>query len=118
MGRPKAPLTDRDFETLGELIGSYDSYVKRWYKDYEKAPSHIGMAPIDFGGTNGSHHSLTASKLVRHGMAEHRKRGREWGEASSRYRGSKLYRPTDEGRAAYAEWRAKERETVSSPNSG
>jgi hypothetical protein len=40
-------------------------------------------------------------------MAEHKKSGRQWGEASSRYRGSKQYRPTDEGRAAYAEWAAK-----------
>jgi hypothetical protein len=106
MGRPKAPLTDRDFETLGEIISAVDQRAK-----YSSHPETIGVKPLDFGGSNGSHHSLTASKLVRHGMAEHRKRGRNWGEASLYYRGSKHYRPTDEGRAAYAAWAEAKRAT-------
>lgn len=102
MGRPKAPLTERDFETLGEIISAVDQHAK-----YFSHPENIGVKPLDFGGSNGSHHSLTATKLVKHGMAEHKKSGRQWGEAPTRWRGAKYYRPTDEGRAAYAAWAAK-----------
>lgn len=101
MGRPKAPLTDRDFETLGEIISAVDQRSK-----YSSYPETIGVKPLDFGGSNGSHHSLTATKLVKHGMAEHRKGYGEWGKSSTHYRGSKQYRATDAGRAAYAAWKA------------
>lgn len=112
MGRPKAPLTDRDFETLGEMISAWLGASR-----YHSPPEYVGVAPIDFGGSNGSHHSLTATKLVKHGMAEHRKRGQHWGQASTRFRGSKQYRPTEAGRKAFADWKAaKASVSVSSPN--
>jgi hypothetical protein len=100
-GRPRAPLTDRDMETLGALIYCDDARKARgWNTDH-------GSAPIDFGGSNGSHHGATATKLVGRGLAEHKKRGLPWGEIKGRWqweRGSKVYRATEAGRAAYAAW--------------
>jgi hypothetical protein len=99
MGRQRAPLTDRDMETLGELIACQDSAARHGW-DVNR-----GWAPLDFGGSNGSHHGATATKLVARGLAEHKKRGYEWGQAPRRnYRGSKLYRPTTEGRELFAVW--------------
>lgn len=83
-------------ETLIELIHAYDQFLK-WGRD--------GVAPLHFGGSNGSHHGATATKLARLGMAEHRKRGWAWGEAPTAFRGSKVYRPTTAGREAALAWR-------------
>lgn len=86
-------LTDREWDVLEELV----------YMRYESSSKHIyeyGTAPLNFGGSNGSHHGRTATNLVRLGLVEHRKRGRLWGEAPTRYRGSKLYRATPAGREA------------------
>lgn len=107
MARPKAPLTDRDYETLGDIISAVDQRAKHYGGD----PKHVGVRPLDFGGSNGSHHSVTATKLVNHGMAEHRKGYGEWGKSSTRYRGSKQYRPTDAGRLAFETWREARRAT-------
>lgn len=95
------PPTDRDMETLGDLISGCDSHDKIFNM------TGAGLAPLDFGGGNGSHHGATATKLVRYGYVEHKKRGYEWGQAPRRgYRGSKLYRPTGAGRLAFAGWAA------------
>lgn len=56
-----------------------------------------GVAPMDFGGSNGSHHSNTATAMCKMNppLVERRKRGVEWGEKSRlRERGSYLYRLT------------------------
>lgn len=84
-------------ETLGSMIFAADYEIKRGRDG--------GVAPIDFGGSNGSHHGATATKLVRLGLAEHKKRGLDWGQAPTRWRGSKLYRPTEAGRKAFNLWR-------------
>lgn len=94
----KRALTVRDMETLGELIVACNGRQKFGMD---------GAAPLDFGGSNGSHHGATATKLVRHGLAEHKKRGYDWGQAPGPgcgYRGSKVYRPTSAGREAFAAW--------------
>lgn len=90
------PLTERDMETLNELAFAYDQALKRGFD---------GVAPLDFGGSNGSHHGATATKLVRRGLVEHRKRGWQWGQAPTAFRGSKVYRPTPAGREAVLAWR-------------
>lgn len=96
------PLTDRDMETLGELIACQDSALR--YHG-EKARQH-GFAPMEFGGGSNSHHGATATKLAKRGLADHRQLGAEWGDVTTQdARGSKSYRPTEAGRAAYQAWR-------------
>jgi hypothetical protein len=96
------PLTERDWEVLETLVYMrFESSAKEHY-------AH-GSAPLDFGGSNGSHHGPTATKLVKYGYVEHRKRGYDWGEAPGPgrgYRGSKLYRATEAGRDAVLARRA------------
>jgi hypothetical protein len=90
------PPTDRDMETLGEIIGATDSRYRN---------RGDGVSPMEFGGSNGSHHGATATKLTRYGYVEHRQRGKDWGDVTTRdARGSKVYRATEAGRAAFAEW--------------
>jgi hypothetical protein len=84
-------ISERDLATLRDLVFAYDSNKKFGFE---------GVAPLDFGGSNGSHHGATATKLVRLGLVEHKKRGWEWGQAPTAIRGSKLYRPTTAGRTA------------------
>lgn len=106
-GRPREPLTERDMETLGELIAAQNShrdYYRRIGRDQAEADKH-GFAPLQFGGSNGSHHGVTATKLAKRGLAEMCKRGFAWGNAPKSFRGSKIYRPTEKGREAFAEWR-------------
>lgn len=107
-----ARLSERDREVLGDLIHAYDTAAK--YGFFEKRLSADftwdgesywdGVAPMDCGGRDGSDHSYRLSKLVRLGLAEHRK-GTIWGQASTRHKGSKKYRPTEAGRALYAQTR-------------
>ena len=93
------PLTERDLEVLAELVYMrYESSNKRFYE--------AGTAPLDFGGSNGSHHGKTATKLAEHGLVEHRFRGLDWGQKGrpGGARGSKLYRATPAGREAISAW--------------
>lgn len=94
------PLTERDLEVLAELVYMrYESSSRKFYEG--------GTAPLDFGGFNGSHHGKTATKLVKHGFAEQRYRGLDWGQkgrTNSMERGSKLYRATPAGREAISAW--------------
>jgi hypothetical protein len=99
------PLTERDLETLDDLISGYDQSLK-----YADETERYGIAPLDFGGSNGSHHSSTATKLAKHGLVDQRKRGAPWGDnRSTGYRGSKVYRPTEAGRNALGAWRTLQR---------
>ena len=50
---------------------------------------------LDLGGSNGSHHSGTASALAKRGLIDHRKLGCEWGSSPTRWRGSKEYRANE-----------------------
>lgn len=63
-------------------------------------------APIDFGGTNGSHHSATATRLAKMGLVD-RYKGGKVNYFQSRYKGSCGYRINDAGRA----WLAQSKET-------
>lgn len=77
-------LTDNDWEVLRGLWNEPAS----------------GVAPLMFGGSNGSHHSNTARKLCDQPepLVERRFRGGEWG-GKKRYasRGSCVYRLTPLG---------------------
>ena len=80
------PLTERDYETLNELVPSYTDEEVRW------------GTPLDFGASNSSHHSATFHKLARRGLVEIKTR-------SSGSRGSKLYRASEAGVAEIWSWR-------------
>lgn len=106
------PLTDRDLDVLDDLIGGYDNHVRVMGDEWIEK-DRDGIAPLDFGGSNGSHHGKTATKLVKHGFVEHRKRGAPWGDnRSTGYRGSKVYRPTEAGRAAISAWKTLKKGSV------
>jgi hypothetical protein len=101
------PPTERDMEVLNELVGCQEMAVKRMERNYALS---IGFAPLEFGGSNGSHHGKTALKLVAHGLVEARKRGKEWGDLTTRdARGSNVYRPTPAGVEAVLKWRQEKR---------
>lgn len=92
-------LTERDLEVLCELVSVCDDC--NGGRDRES-----GVAPIQLGGTGHSNHSYRLTKLALRGYAEHRMRGHEWGDVSTRdARGSKVYRPTDKGREAAKQFR-------------
>lgn len=92
-------LSEIDHERLGDLISGHDNSLR--------VTGESGVAPLDCGGSNGSDHSYRLTKLVKMGLAEHRKRGCPWGKYPTRgYRGSKLYRPTDLGRQVHEIYRA------------
>lgn len=94
------PLTERDWEVLETLVWMrYEATEKRYYEG--------GTAPLDFGGSNGSHHGKTALKLTKLGFVEAKKRGKDWGDLTTRdARGSNVYRATDAGRKAVLDRRS------------
>jgi DNA-binding MarR family transcriptional regulator len=92
------PLTERDYEVLREL------------RAYERSPyrNSRGAHPMDVGGYNGSHHSGTLNKLVRHGLVSRSYPPRAGHRGSQRYKlTEKGMRVTEEHIAQYmAELRA------------
>ena len=93
-------LSERDREMLADLIWSYDQHARiGWQPKMSGDGVWDGVAPIDCGGTDGSDHSYRLSKLCKLGLAEARKGASEWGKFSTRYKGSKKYRPTPLGLA-------------------
>jgi hypothetical protein len=87
-------LTERDLEVLRELVYACDESSGGRFKE-------SGVAPLELGGTGHSGHSYRLTKMARLGYVEHRQRGKDWGDVTTRdARGSKVYRPTDKGRAA------------------
>lgn len=103
-------LTDRDHEILGDLIAAYDQQARiGWQPKMSGEGVWDGVAPLDCGGSDGSDHSYRLSKLAKMGFADARKGASEWNKFSTRYKGSKAYRPTDAGRAEYERWRAEDR---------
>lgn len=75
-----AKLTDHQWEVISGLYGKPN-----------------GLAPMWFGGSNGSHHSITARRLCERKppLVERRYRGGEWdGKRRWRGRGSCVYRLT------------------------
>lgn len=62
-----------------------------------------GCAPMDVGGSDSSHHSVTLRRMVPKGWVEKRYRGGAWGAPRGRYgRCSCLYRITPKGEQALA----------------
>ena len=80
-------LTGRDIETLDALRAATDNYFAL---DNHKEG---WVMPMDCGGTNGSHHSYTLSKLAKRGLCDRKKYG------GRREKGSCRYRINDAGRA-------------------
>lgn len=104
-------LTSRDNELLEELFWANrgSSYPLAWAR------------PLDVGGSNGSHHSNTLTKLEKFGLVESKQRG--WadpipGQPKPKWRlgsrGAKVYRITDAGIAVLPPRRKK----AVSPTSG
>ena len=85
-------LSERDFETLGEMAAANRSLEKHGW-GYSK-DGHA--KPLDFGGSDGSHHSNTAQKLVRMGLAE-----KKW--CGGYYRKTWAYKVTPAGLKALEE---------------
>lgn len=57
-------LTDRDIDTLGELVAANRNLM-------DVGHHRDGWAkPLDCGGSNGSHHSATLAKLASYGLAD------------------------------------------------
>lgn len=100
------PLTERDYEILSAL------------QAHEQNMTELGLSrgahPMDLGGRNGTHHSATLNKLVRHGLASRSYPPRPG------HRGSQRYKLTDEGRriitehmnARHAEYMRQHAETI------
>ena len=64
-----------------------------------------GLTPMWFGGSNGSHHSNTARRLVERGLVERRFGAGDWGAKKRwRGRGSCRYRLTELGKQVAEEW--------------
>lgn len=100
-----APLTERDLEVLEALVHVCDAHLPNNVFGYQSPCPQTtrgdGASPLDCGGSNGSDHSYRLTKLARLGYAEHRQRGKPWGDVATRdARRSKVYRPTDQGREA------------------
>jgi hypothetical protein len=84
------PLTDRDFETLRDVLAATDNFIRcDNYKDG-------WVMPLDCGGSNGSHHSYTLRKLSLRGLCDRKKYG------GKREKGSCRYRINNAGREAIA----------------
>lgn len=71
------PLTDRDLETLDGFMQVSADRLKHGASEW--------MMPLDCGGSNGSHHSYTLSKLARRGYARMKKYGGPRHKGSCRY---------------------------------
>lgn len=95
--RPKLSARDRD--TLDDIHRSSEAMKRCCVEDGEgrEVDREGWMRPMDFGGSNGSHHSHTATKLAKLGFVEvyMASEKRPW---RSRYSGGKRYRLTDAGR--------------------
>ncbi len=78
-------LTERDLDVLNELSCVRTAVLNDW------------VTPMWLGGINGSHHSATLAKLVRHGYAE-RKRRAGWTRPSYLYRITPLGQTTRDER--------------------
>lgn len=82
------PLTERDMETLGELIAATDNFLSL---------NHKGgwVMPLDCGGSNGSHHSYTLAKLAKRGFCDRKKYGGPRDKGSCRYKANEAGREVD-----------------------
>ena len=98
--KPPAPpkLEDRDWELLASLN----------YQNREASYKRAWVTPLECGGVNGSYHSVSLTKLVRHGYAEGRKGLTILTKTNivpepdlrARAKGSRSFRITDEGTKA------------------
>lgn len=90
-------LSKRDIHTLGEIAAANDMFARLNAKGCAGGYSKDGHAkPLDFGGSNGSHHSSTAQKLVRLGLVD-----RKW--VGGYYRKTWAYKVTPTGIKALEE---------------
>lgn len=104
--RGEMKLTQRQIEVLKRLAAIKDNRYtnSRDLTSEVFAPEVRGYwaAPMDFGGTNGSHHSATATQLAKLGLVERYKNGRI-NTFNSRNKSSCCYRISAAGLAALEE---------------
>ncbi len=75
----RKPLTERDIETLEEVVRVAEDWRRHGF-DKERQ-----LMPMDVGGINGSHHSLTLHKLHARGLCQMKKYGSKRSKGSCRY---------------------------------
>ncbi len=73
------PLTERDIDTLQELVRVAADWKRQGFDAERK------LMPMDIGGTNGSHHSATLHKLHSRGFCVMIKYGNRRAKGSCRY---------------------------------
>lgn len=98
-------LTDRQIDVLESLARLRGQRVSRDMTS-ESFPLEVRgywAAPIDFGGTDGSHHSATATQLAKKGLVDRYKGGRI-NYFQSRSKGSCCYRIAGAGVAWLEEY--------------
>lgn len=103
-------ISERDIEVLEDLHRSYIRGVNsrgnpiayagekamQYLKDRDDLHGEGWLMPMDFGGTNGSHHSATATRLAKYGLV-YRYKGGNINYFKSRSKGSCLYRISRHG---------------------
>lgn len=104
-------LTSKQIDVLAELEGCDQMKLGgRFWTLPDGSKARLFM-PMEFGGTNGSHHSGTATSLAKRGLVDRLKcvpfGKSQLNRFNSRCKGSCHYRITDAGRAALAEQRSK-----------
>jgi hypothetical protein len=104
---PVKPLTERDYETMGDLRASSLSHIQLYAKmdsDSTRPAASGFVKPLDIGGGNGSHHSATLKKLARRGLVEvYGARMKDPGR-SKWWKAGCHYRLTELGEETLAEW--------------
>lgn len=100
------PLTERQVDVLKTLASIKDKPSRNSRnltnpEFFEEGVRGYWAAPMDFGGTDGSHHSATARQLAERGLIDRYKNGRI-NTLKSRNKSSCCYRINDAGVAYLA----------------
>ncbi len=100
-------LTEKQWDVLSELalkrMHNCESIHRAFFSD-GRAPETGWFMPMEFGGTDGSYHSGTATALAKKGLIDRLKSGR-LNYFKSRIKGACLYRITDSGMEVYEQER-------------
>jgi hypothetical protein len=92
-------LTANRIEVLRELRGSEQSKYGGRHFNLPDGRRVRMFAPIDFGGSNDSHHSHTATALAKYGLVDRYKYSTgHLNNFNSRVKGACVYALTDAGR--------------------
>ena len=111
-------LRERDAETPAPTGSADERFTKNQievletlhHTQFRSSCPQEWNAPIDLGGSNGSHHYASLLAMQKRGYVQSKFRGGDnppWGENGKRIwrsRGSKIYRLTPEGKALVEGW--------------